>query len=162
MYKLMNRIIAATALLSAGLVSPSFAQEEEPVIDADAVDCVTLTRVRRTEVVDDRNIFFHMRGGDIYHNVLPRRCAGLAREDRFSYETRIGKLCRMDMIRVLYSDGLGMREGQHCALGVFNKIDKEAAEAFRESLDKKPEAEPLPMPEPGEVDDQADEEEDPR
>lgn len=162
MYKLMNRLIAAAVLISAWLVSPSFAQDEEPVMDADSVDCVNLRMVRRTEVVDDRNILFHMRGGDIYHNILPRRCNGLAREDRFSYESRIGKLCRMDTISVLYSDGLGMRAGQHCGLGSFHKIDKEAAEAFRESLDKKPEAEPLPMPEPGEVDEKADEEEDPR
>ena len=162
MYKLMKRHIAAAALLSACLVNPSFAQDEEPVVDRDSVDCVNLRMVRRTEVIDDRNILFHMRGGDVYHNVLPRRCSGLAREDRFSYETTIGRLCKMDTIRVLYSDGLGMREGQHCGIGAFHKIDKEAAEAFRESFDKKPQAEELPMPEPGEVDDENDEEADPR
>ena len=55
-----------------------------------------------------------------------------------------------------------MREGQACGLGAFHKIDKEAAEAFRESFDKQPEAEPLPMPDPGEVDDENDEDDDPR
>lgn len=162
MYKPMNRYMAGIAVLCLWLISPSFAQDEEPVVDENSVDCVNLRTVRRTEVIDDRNILFHMRGGDVYHNVLPRDCHGLKREDRFGYQTNMGRLCRLDTIRVLYNDGMGMREGAACGLGLFHKIDKETAEAFRESFDKMPEAEPLPMPEPGEVDDEKDDEDDPR
>ena len=92
-----------------------------------------------------------MRGRTIYHNMLPRQCGALAREDRFSYQTSIGRLCRLDSIRVLYDDPFGLRAGNRCSLGLFHKIDREDAEALKEGVGMSPEANPLPMPEPERV-----------
>ncbi|MGI9260894.1 MAG: hypothetical protein ACR2QR_02605 [Woeseiaceae bacterium] len=129
------------------------AADEEIVYDEFTVQCISLRQIRRTEVVDDRNILFYMSGQTVYHNRLPRLCGGLAREDRFSYQTNIGRLCRIDHIRVLYDDPFGLREGNRCALGVFHKMDREGAKAIKEGAAQQPAANPLPMPKPEEVGD---------
>jgi hypothetical protein len=159
MYKHMSKILM-TGLLVA-LTVPAAAQDEEPTYDAYTENCVDLRRVRSTDVVDDKNIFFRMSGDVVYHNILPRACHGLARENRFSYKTSISRLCRLDTIAVLYNDVRGLREGNRCGLGLFHKITKEDADAFKEGLKQGPEANPLPMPEPEEVDDTNQESEDP-
>jgi len=128
-------------------------EEEEIVYDDFTAECVSLRNVRRTEVVDDRNILFYMRGKTVYHNLLPRPCGGLAREDRFSYQTSVGRLCRLDSIRVLYNDPFGLREGNRCALGVFHKMDREDAQAIKDGRNVPPQANPLPMPQPENVGD---------
>lgn len=156
MYKPMKKLLLASAALL--FTIPVTAQEpEEPVLDENTVRCVNLRMVRRTEIVDDKNILFYMRGGDVYHNILPRACNGLERENRFSYKTSMNRLCNLDTITVMYNSP-GMRQGNSCGLGYFHKISEEDAEAFKEQQDAAPEAKPLPLPEPGEVDDEADEE----
>jgi hypothetical protein len=159
MHKRMTQLVPAWLLLLLAVCLPvagqepeDSAQDEEPVYDENTAECITLRNVRRTEVLDDRNILFHMRGKTVYHNILPRSCGGLAREDRFSYQTSIGRLCRLDHIRVLYNDPFGLREGNRCALGIFHKMDDEDAKALRDGMeDDAPVANPLPMPKPEEV-----------
>ena len=116
--------------------------------------CVTLRSLRRTQVIDDRNVLFRMRGRTVYHNILPRRCGGLGREKRFSYDSQFGRLCQGDMIRVLYSDSFGafgMREGGGCQLGAFHKITQEDAKALRDGPNDPQTPAALPMPAPQEV-----------
>lgn len=153
MHKHICKFALAGALLCGPL--PLLAQDEEPdevpVYDEGSRECIDLRQIRRTRIVDDRNILFYMRGDTVYHNILPRQCGGLSREDRFSYETSIGRLCRLDMIRVLYDDPFGLREGNRCGLGLFHKMSREDADAFREESKKGPMANPLPMPDPEEV-----------
>jgi len=160
MYKRFTQLLPGLLLLSLAIAAPVSGQEpetddpddEELVYDENTAECVTLRNVRRTEVLDDRNVLFYMRGKTVYHNILPRSCGGLAREDRFSYQTNIGRLCRLDHIRVLYNDPLGLREGNRCSLGVFHKIDSETAKGMKESMkDDGPVANPLPLPNPEEV-----------
>lgn len=148
MYKYLPMIPLA-ALLSSPV--PATAQEEEPVVEPGSERCLSTYNIRRTEIIDDRNVLFHMRGGDIYQNILANRCPGLARENRFSYETTLNRLCQLDWIAVLYSEGSGLREGPRCGLGMFHLITGEDAEALREGAKAGPEAEPLPLPEPEEV-----------
>ena len=146
MHKHIHKLVTAGLLLT--WAYPSVAQEDEPSYDENTRECINLRQIRRTEVVDDRNILFYMRGATVYHNILPRQCGGLAREDRFSYQTSIGRLCRMDSIRVLYNNPYGLREGNRCSLGVFHKITKEDAAAYKDDLKRMPEANPLPLPAP--------------
>jgi hypothetical protein len=165
MYKHTSKLLISGILIAwtvaAGAQESEPAQEDTPSIDENTERCIDLRRVRRTEVVDDRNILFYMNGDTVYHNILPRRCNGLAREDRFSYKTSIGRLCDLDTIAVLYNDMNGLREGNRCGLGLFHKITKEDAEAYKEAEKQGPAANPLPMPEPEEVDDETDNPEDP-
>ena len=144
-----DRLIAtvSAALLIVLQWPVAVADDEVVVDDSDSKDCISLNALRRTEVIDDNNILFYMRGKKIYHNALSNRCGGLAREDRFSYRSSAGRLCRMDMIRVLYNDATGVREGNACSLGAFRLIGDEEAEAIKEGPAEVP-ANPLPMPEP--------------
>lgn len=132
----------------------SLAQEEK---DESVRSCISVTRIRNTRVVDDRNVLFYLRGSQIYHNILPRQCHGLSREGRFSFHVPTGNLCQLDSIRVLYSAGLGLEEGISCQLGYFHKITKEDAEGIIEGLQQQQEAKPLPPAEPEDVTKESDE-----
>jgi hypothetical protein len=87
-----------------------------------AESCVSITRVRRTEVHDDNTIDFHMAGGRIYRNSLPNRCAGLGREESFSYETSLSRLCSTDIITVLQRGSVRF-SGPSCGLGRFQEVE---------------------------------------
>ena len=99
-------------------------------------DCVVLNRIERTEIIDERNLLFHMRGGDIYRNVLPRRCPGLSSRDPISYEPRTGQLCDIDSITVLTQIGAGFMRGPACRLGKFYPVNAAEAEAIREEAQR--------------------------
>jgi len=152
MYKQIRNLLLICVAI--GVTIPAVAQDEDPVVD-EADDstsrCISLRTIRSTDVVDDRNILFHMRGDIVYHNILPRKCNSLAREDRFSYRASVGRLCSNDTINVLYNSGPGLREGNACQLGIFYKMTREDAKAFKEAPEPEPQANPLPMPAPEEV-----------
>jgi hypothetical protein len=63
----------------------------------------------------------------------------------------MGRLCKIDTIRVLQNDSIGLREGIACRLGMFHKISKEDAKAIKEGATRGPEPAELPMPEPEDV-----------
>jgi len=77
---------------------------------------IRLNAVDRTNVLDDNTILFIMRGKLAYVNRMKHACAGLKREDRFSYETVNGRLTSLDTISVLDSFG---RRWASCGLDTF-------------------------------------------
>lgn len=87
-----------------------------------ATDCLLLSRIRETRVQDDRTIDFRLTGGDIYRNTLPYGCPTLGAERRFSYQTSLSQLCRVDIIHVLIRNGPGVTEGAACGLGQFQPV----------------------------------------
>lgn len=131
---------------------PAAAQEEEPVVDSDARRCLSPRRIRRTRIVDDRNMLFYLPGRTVYHNILRQPCNGLEREGRFTYQLTAGSLCSGDIIFVLHDDAFGgLRRGTSCSLGAFHEITREDATALIEGEDAVIEAKPLPLPEPESV-----------
>lgn len=156
----ISRLLVLT-LVSAIPVFPAALAEEEPVISDDSRRCINLRAIRHTEVVDDKNILFYLSRDRVYHNILPRACGGLKRENRFSYEVRSGNLCNTDRISVLYDDAFGMRDGPSCRLGLFHEMTREDAEALKERINEPPRAEPVTLPEPQEVGVENEEPEDP-
>ena len=141
--------IAATGWLT---VTPSLADEVvDDIDDINAKSCIRVRSLRSTKIVDDLNIIFYMVGSTTYHNILPRQCHGLARQDRFSYESRSGNLCDLDTIRILYQAGTSMQEGNACRLGKFHPISREDADALMEKSGEPLQAEPIPLPEPQEI-----------
>lgn len=124
---------ATTAALAvAGLVSAACAPALAEPRATEAEHCVSLSRIERTEVVDDRNILFYMLGGDIYRNELPHRCPGLEWEESFMYRTSLNQLCDVDIITVLDSMGFGFRSGMSCGLGMFHPISEAEARLLTE------------------------------
>ena len=117
----------------------------DPVIDT--VECISLSRLDRTDVIDDRNVLFYMRGDKIYLNQLPRRCSGLRMADRFSYRPTVNRLCSIDSIRPLRDSGpggLGMSGGISCKLGLFKSITEEEILVLKEEDVPDPEVEGEP------------------
>ncbi len=145
MNKLLNAIAAACSLL---ILSPFAAtQEDESTIDEeDAVEegqqCINSRSIRRTEVLDDQNILFYIRGAAIYLNHLPKTCKRLAQDRRFMYQTSLSRLCRSDLITVLTDSGIGIGTGRSCKLGSFYAISKEDVEDLRTP----PKVEPKTIP----------------
>jgi hypothetical protein len=118
----------ATAAISGGSVSERRAKAlaaYTPV--GEAKDCISLTQIRSSSVIDDRTIDFKMTGGKVYRNTLPYSCPSLGFEERFSYRTSINQLCSVDTIRVLQSFGSQLQEGAGCGLGKFQPMEKVAA-----------------------------------
>ena len=137
-------VITSFIALAGGLSAGSaFAQDGDIDIDVDnaaaAIDdidrdperCIRLGGVDETYVVDDQMILFYMRNDDVYQNVLRNKCFGLKREDRFSYKTLGGNLCRTDTVTVLQRFGGGFDAGRTCGLGPFIRISPEEAEFLR-------------------------------
>ncbi len=152
----MNRLtqvclIAVCLLLTGG---PAAA---EAVPDAAAVDdevfalenCVQTQRIRRTEIVDDSTILFFMTPRDrIFVNRLPRRCSGLRLAGTFSYRSTTGRLCNVDIIRVVRDLTTRTDIGAGCALGMFRPVTGDEVEVIRNREPAPPE-DPAPGdPEP--------------
>src|SRR5215475_8316552 len=83
------------ALLAAVLAAPVAAQEGD---DADAVDagpqaCLNQTEIRRTTILDNRNIVFVTRHDEIFNNQLPKQCPGLNRKSLLNYPITNRRLC---------------------------------------------------------------------
>lgn len=138
--------------LAAAAMSPAAAQDEaadaaavqeeasedgavaaatEELFDREPVDCLSLNRIRRTEVIDDATIVFYSRSDETYVNNLPRRCPGLRSNDRFSYELRQSRLCETDWITVLERVGGGFGPGFTCRLGVFHPATEEIVDILK-------------------------------
>ena len=84
------------------------------------------------DVVDDKNILFHMRDGTVYRNKLLHKCPGLRFEETFLYRTTIGQLCNLDLITVLNDAGFGFTHGPSCGLGQFYPISEDEVKLLKE------------------------------
>ncbi|HEX6993138.1 MAG TPA: hypothetical protein VF339_03235 [Gammaproteobacteria bacterium] len=101
------------------------AEESDVAAASDVPErCITLNRVERTEVIDDRTLVFHMRGGGLYLNNLDRECPGLKREERFMYSPTGNRLCSIDTVTVLEQWAFGLTRGFTCSLGMFHPISE--------------------------------------
>jgi hypothetical protein len=116
--------------------------------------CISIRAIDRTDVVDDNNILFYMRNGDVYLNRLPHRCPGLKRERTFMYRTTMPRLCDVDIITVLDQAGFGFMPGASCGLGRFYPISEDEAKALKEPAPKDIEAQDVPPAEPEPMDDE--------
>jgi len=126
-------ILTALALASvSGIAEEKKKNESMELAAGPPEQCLSLIRIDRSEVIDDRNIIFHMKNGDLYRNQLPYRCPGLALHDTFMYRTSLNQLCHLDIITVMDSIGFGLSPGASCGLGHFYPITEEQAEKLRE------------------------------
>lgn len=121
-------LVASILVATLSSSMPARAQDE---FDRAPEDCVRASRIRSTQVIDDRNVLFYMRGNLVYRNELPESCPRLAYEGRFLYERRvgqrIGRLCSIDSITVLESFG-ALPYGATCRLGKFHPITQTEAD----------------------------------
>ncbi len=114
--------------------------------DSSPENCVLTDRIRRTEVPDNTSILFHMRGGEVYLNLLPYACPGLAREQRFAYQVNNRRLCHVDTVTVLDGAGIGLRGGATCRLGRFYPLSADQVEELQHGPDMRSEIVAVPAP----------------
>ena len=109
--RLIRALFLAILTALSGTLIADDEREENPESSNSELDveesarCVNSRTIKRTSVIDDRNIVFYMRGSRIYINVLPRECRGLSHQRRFSYTTVTRSLCNSDSIRILRETG---------------------------------------------------------
>jgi hypothetical protein len=101
----------------------ALAQDDSDLSDEN-LRCIRSISIERTKPINDSTIAFYLRNGDVYINAMPRNCPGLARYQRFAYETRSGRLCSKDRVAVIYDTG-GQETGLPCPLGEFQPTDPE-------------------------------------
>lgn len=123
-----RKLLVSLSAAATALVSAPGAHAQDGALDRTPEDCISVSRVRSTRVIDDRTILFYMRGRDAYRNDLPVTCPRLAQEERFAYEARIGRLCDSDTITVLESFGGRFERGATCRLGQFHPITRAEAD----------------------------------
>jgi len=135
-------------------VVPVNAQEDETSVDERTRTCISTRRLRRTVIVDDRNVLFYLSSRTILHNVLRRTCPGLKKEGTFAYTTTTGRICKGDGISPMGGNVWGaVRPVPRCWLGIHRQITPEQADAMRNAAAQKPDVPPmpLPVPEPSEI-----------
>ena len=150
---LNKRVYALAAICCLLIMSPlATTQEDEATVEEeDAIvegqRCVSSRPIAKTEILDDQNILFYMRGTAIYLNHLQKPCRGLAREGRFMYRTTVARLCRSDMINVLTDSGFGLSSGRTCKLGTFYAITEDDVKDLKKPLKVEPKTIPPAEPE---------------
>lgn len=96
--------------------------------------CVPRSRIRRTEVLSERHVAFHMRGGAKYLVQFRRRCAGLRRNRPIRVEARSFQLCAMDSIQGSWDLGYGGTWGPRCLIPGFEPVSPEQLQFIEEAL----------------------------
>lgn len=106
------RWFMATAMLLA-LASGCAAPPAKPATSDDSRDCLLLTQLHSTRAISDSEILFRLYGGDQWVNRVEPGCTGLRFDRGFTYDTRLHKLCRGQIIH-------GRNPARTpCTLGVF-------------------------------------------
>jgi hypothetical protein len=109
---------------------PVYGQDGE-AFDRTPADCLPVSSIRRTEVVDNQTILFYMRNRKVYRNYLAHECPGLERENRFSYKVYNARLCSIDTITVLQQFAGRIEPGFTCRLGEFHPLSPEEVEDLK-------------------------------
>lgn len=120
---------ACVALLAAAALRAG-AQEAATEVATEAADapsigqaCLNHPQIRRTKVLDDRNIVFVTRDDTIYNNQLPRECPGLRRNSIVNYAVANSRLCSGGLFQVLWQVGVNnFFPAAVCKLGYFVPI----------------------------------------
>jgi hypothetical protein len=127
-------LLAVCLGLAAALAAEEKAMDESlDLVSGPPEQCISLIRIDHTDVIDDRNILFYMKGKDIYRNHLPYPCSGLGRiNDTFMYRTSLNQLCNVDIITVLDNLGFGFSPRNSCGLGLFYPVTKDDVARLKE------------------------------
>ncbi|MFZ5610241.1 MAG: DUF6491 family protein [Pseudomonadota bacterium] len=137
----MKSVLSIAVLAAAlGATSSAYAGEKQdkapPPADGEGALCVSIPRIQRTDILNDRQILFYMKGKDIYLNELPHNCPQLGFEESFTYATSLTQLCNTDIITVLLRTGGGdiggLQRGASCGLGKFVPITQEEAKKLKD------------------------------
>ena len=110
-------LCALTVLAAPALAEPGDEQQ-----------CIRLTAIDETPVIDNQTILVEMKGNGGYKRIdLLNRCSGLKIEGGFAYSTSINRLCKQDRLTVIWA-------GTPCLIDKIVDITEEEAD---ELMDRK-------------------------
>lgn len=135
----MNLRPTAVLFLFLSLGLPAYAATDtDPAAhdDGAGIHCLSLIRIRDSDVLDNQHIVFHTIGGKSFVNKLPRRCPGLSRNTPYMYRTSLNQLCDLDIITVLGVFGFGLTPQASCGLGLFHPIDQQGIDDLKQKASK--------------------------
>ena len=115
------------ALIAAALAAPGAAQQaeqtESTAAPAGPLACLRHPTIRRTKILNDRNIVFMTRDEAIYNNELPKTCSGLRRDSLVNFAIVNKRQCAGDVFQVLWQTSPGNYGPAFvCRLGPFVPI----------------------------------------
>jgi hypothetical protein len=85
--------------------------------------------IKRTKILNDRNIVFVARDGTIYNNQLPRRCPSLKRNTLVNYPVEHGRMCAGDNFQLMWeASPRNYVPAFVCQLGLFVPITESELE----------------------------------
>jgi len=135
----MNTRKILTLAVCLTLAGPLAAEEKAMDKSIDLVSgppeqCISLRRIDHTKIIDNQNIVFYMKGGDIYRNHMDNRCPGLRSQDTYMYRTTLNQLCSSDIITKLDQIGFGFSPGVSCGLGMFYPVTQDDVDKLKERV----------------------------
>ena len=92
--------------------------------------CLGLIRIDDSEILDARHMLFTTTDKQKYLNTLPKKCGSMGPGDTYSFRTSMNRLCRGDVITILYPGGLDFIPGASCVLGMFEPVTQEQVDAL--------------------------------
>ena len=107
---------------------------EQPVNENDYIDagnCIVLSDVKETIIIDSRHIVFELRHGKFVLNQLRQACLNLSQDSLLLFEHQGMSLCNLDRLDVRDRSVAGV-EGS-CNLGRFEEISKAQMAALKEA-----------------------------
>lgn len=144
-------LLAMLPALAVQSQEPGEAGEEvaEPALDVETIlttpseseyteseRCLSTSRIRRTEVLDDRHIVFHMSRDRYYLVQFPHRCPTLDKNSALMYDVQGSRLCQLNRIRAVNGSGMSRSIGPVCVLPGFEEVSIEQVALIRESLEE--------------------------
>ena len=98
--------------------------------------CLSTARIRRTEVLDERHIVFHMSRDKFLLVQFPHRCPTLDKNSALMYDVQGSRLCQLNWVRAVNGAGMSRSIGPICMIPGFQEISVEQVLLIRESLDE--------------------------
>lgn len=124
----------AGAILAIPCILATVHAEDAAMTEAKPESCISLSRIRSSEVIDRSHMVFTMSNGSMYLNTLPYPCPGLSRNTPYLHRTSLNEICDLDIITVLNQGGGGYMPGASCGLGKFIPVSKEDVTVLKAQL----------------------------
>lgn len=131
--------IAAAAFGSAGPAASQSGTDGQEDASASTETCLEQPSIRRTKVLNGRNILFMTKSGQSYNNPLPRECPSLKRGSIVNYGVVSGRICAGNTFQVLWQMGMDLVPTFLCQLGTFVPVTEAEVEDLMAVTDASPE-----------------------
>lgn len=135
-HKILTHSAAAYMALLATVFATAASAQDGIEDDGDdppkvAQACLNQPAIRRTKILNDRNIVFITRDDTIYNNQLPRQCPSLKRGSLVNYAIEHSRLCAGGQFQVLWQLDMNRYAPAFvCQLGTFVPITEDELETL--------------------------------